>query len=108
MGCGSHLDPKCLNVVCAIRSPSEVSQVELDLIPPVIQTHWHGADEGLHSGCGLVVAGSKPPADILVIKHLRVGQLVNACQHIYRPDSAYLDFKCEVLLHVLYDHDQEW
>ena len=80
------LDPEGLHVVGPVSSPREVRQVELDLIPALVQPHRHGADEGLHSGGGLVVAGSESPPDVLVIQDL--------------------DLKCEVLLHVLDNHDE--
>jgi hypothetical protein len=31
------LHPQCLDVVCTIRPASEVTQVELDLVPPVVE-----------------------------------------------------------------------
>ena len=80
------LDPEGLHVVGPVSSPCEVRQVELDLIPALVQPHRHGADEGLHSGGGLVVAGSESPPDVLVIQDL--------------------DLKCEVFLHVLDNHDE--
>ena len=80
------LDPERLHVVGPVGSPGEVRQVELDLVPALVQPHGHGADEGLHSGGGLVVTGSEPPPHILVIQDL--------------------DLECEVLLHVLDDHDE--
>ncbi len=59
-----------LDIVCAVGSSSEVTQVELDLVPTFIQTHRHCADEGLHSGRALVVRSSETTSHILVIKHL--------------------------------------
>ena len=83
---GVDLNPQRLHVVGPIGSPREVRQVELDLIPALVQPHRHRADEGLHSGGGLVVAGSESPPDVLVIQDL--------------------DLKCEVFLHVLDNHDE--
>ena len=80
------LDPESLNIIGAVRPPGEVCQVELDLVPALVQSHGHGADEGLDSGGGLVVAGSEPPPHILIIQNLNL--------------------ECEVFLHVLDDHDQ--
>jgi hypothetical protein len=40
------------------------------LIPALIQTHRHGADEGFDSSGGLIVGGPESSADILVIKDL--------------------------------------
>jgi hypothetical protein len=40
------------------------------LIPTLIESHGHCADEGLDAGGGLVVGRSKPPPDVLVIQNL--------------------------------------
>lgn len=76
-----------LDVVCTIRPPCEVRQVELNLVPAVIQPHGHGADEGLDSGGALVVACSEPSTNVLVIQ--------------------YLHFEGKILLQVFDDHDKE-
>jgi hypothetical protein len=47
------LDPQRLDVVCPVRAAGEVAQVELDLVPPLVQPHGHGADEGLNPSRGL-------------------------------------------------------
>ena len=83
----ADLYTKGLNVVGAIGSACEVRQVKLDLVPAIIQTHWHSTYEWFHTGCGLIVRGSKPSADILIIQHLHL--------------------EGEVLLQVLDNHDQE-
>ena len=80
------LNPQCLHVVGPVGSPGEVGQVELDLVPALVQSHRHRADEGLHSGGGLVVTRSESSPDVLVIQDL--------------------DLKCEVFLHVLDNHDE--
>ena len=85
---GVDLDPQRLHVVGAVRPPGEVRQVELDLVPALVQSHRHRADERLHSGGGLVVAGSESSPHILIIEDL--------------------DLKCEIFLHVLHDHDEVW
>lgn len=41
--------PERLNVVGSVRPPGEVRQVELDLVPALVESHGHGADEGLDS-----------------------------------------------------------
>jgi len=75
------------DVVGAVGSAGEVRQVELDLVPSIVQPHGHGADEGLDSGCALVVAGTESPPYILVIKNHNL--------------------KGKVLLQIFDDHDQE-
>ena len=84
---GVNLHAEGLDVVCAVRPPREVTQVELDLVPALVEAHGHGADEGLDSGGRLVVRGAEPAADVLVVEDL--------------------DFEGEVLLEVLDDHDEE-
>lgn len=62
--------PERVNVVGSVGSSREIRQVELDLIPAFVQPHGHRADEGLHSGCALVVGGSEPSPHVLVVQHL--------------------------------------
>ena len=50
---GVDLDPQRLHVVGAVRAPGEVRQVELDLVPALVQPHRHRADKRLHPGGGL-------------------------------------------------------
>ena len=79
------LNSQSLNIVRSVCSSGEVGQVELDLVPPFIESHGHGADEWLYSGCGLqerlgrmrrweegylIVGSSESSSDVLVIKDL--------------------------------------
>lgn len=50
---GVDLDPQGLDVVGAVGAASEVGEVELDLVPALVQTHGHRADEGLDTCRGL-------------------------------------------------------
>ena len=59
--------PQCLNVVGTVGTTSEIGQVELNLIPAFIESHRHGADEGLHTRCGLIVGGAEATAHVLVV-----------------------------------------
>ncbi len=83
---GVDLHPESLHIVRPVRAPGEVCQVELDLVPPVVQPHGHGADEGLDSSRRLVVGGAEAAAHRLVVQDLHL--------------------EGEVLLHVLDNHDQ--
>ena len=47
---GVDRHPQGLDVVAAIGPPREVAEVELDLVPPLVEPHRHGANEGLHPG----------------------------------------------------------
>ena len=70
----------CLTVCSA----GEVRQVELDLVPAVVQAQGHGADEGLDPGSGLVVGRAEAAPHVLVVQHLHL--------------------EAEVLLHVFHLH----
>ena len=85
---GVNLNPQGLNVVGSVGPPREVRQVELDLVPPLVETHRHRANERLDPRRGLVVGCSKSTPHVLVVE--------------------YLDLEAEVLLQVFDDHDQEW
>ena len=82
-----HLHSQRFYVVSAVCASCEVAEVELDLIPPVVQSHRHSADERLHPSGGLVVGGSEAAPHILVVQHLHL--------------------EGEVFLQVLDDHHQE-
>ena len=82
-----NLHAQCLDVVGTVGPPREVTQVELDLVPALVEAHRHRADEGLDPGGRLVVGGAEPAADVLVVEDL--------------------DLEGEVLLEVLDDHDEE-
>lgn len=65
-----NLHAQRLNVVRTVRSACEIREVKLNLVPALIKSHGHGADERLDSGCALVVGSSESSADTLVIEHL--------------------------------------
>ena len=67
---GVDLHSQGLNVIGSIGSPSEITKIELNLVPALVQSHGHGADKRFDSGGGLVVGGSEPSSHILVIEHL--------------------------------------
>ena len=84
---GVDLNSESFYIVCTVSSSCEIRQVELNLVPALIQSHWHGTDEWLDSGGRLIVGGSESSSDTLVIENL--------------------NFEGEVLLQVLNDHNQE-
>ena len=65
-----NLNSESLNIVGTVRTTSEVGQVELDLVPALVQAHWHGADEGLHTSRRLVVRSAESASNVLVIENL--------------------------------------
>merc|ERR1719359_1454806 len=76
-----------LDVVCAICSSSKVRQIELNLVPAFVQSHWHSTDEGLHPCSALIIRCSEATSNLLVIQ--------------------YCDLESEVFLQILDDHDKK-
>jgi len=66
----TDLYAECLNVVGAVRAAREVRQVELDLVPAVVESHRHRADERLDARRALIVARTESPTNVLVIQNL--------------------------------------
>jgi hypothetical protein len=64
------LYPKGFNVVSAVRPSSKIAQVELNLIPPLVQPHRHCANERFYSSGGLQFTCASRKADKL---HLSSG-----------------------------------
>jgi len=62
-----YLYAQRLGVVSAVGAAGEVGQVELYLVPAIVQPHRHGADEGLHTRCALVVAGAETPPHVFIV-----------------------------------------
>ena len=62
--------PQGLNVVSTVGSSREIRQVKLNLVPSLIKSHGHGADEWLDTSCALVVRCSESSAHALVVKDL--------------------------------------
>jgi len=83
-----NLNPQSLNVVGSVGPSSEVRQIKLNLVPSVIESHWHGANKRLDSSGGLVVGSSESPSYVLVVENL--------------------DFEGEAFFKILDDHDQKW
>ena len=81
------LNSKSLYVVGTIGSSGEIRQVELNLIPSFIESHWHSANKRFYSCSWLIVGGSESTSNWFVIK--------------------YLYLEGEVLFEILNDHDQE-
>ena len=84
---GMDLNSQSLYVVGSVSSSREIRQVELNLIPTLIQSHGHRTDEWLHSSRRLVVGGSESTSNALIVENLNL--------------------EGEILLQVLDDHDQE-
>ena len=70
MESSAHLDSKRLNVVGSIGTSGKVRQVELDLVPAVVESHGHGANERLDARRALVVARAEASPHVLVVEHL--------------------------------------
>ena len=67
---GVDRHPQSLDVIAAVCSSGEVRQVELNLVPALVQPHWHCADEGLDPGRRLVVRRPESPSHVLIVEDL--------------------------------------
>ena len=67
-----QLHSQGFNIISAIRSPGKVTEVELYLIPALVKSHGHCADERLDPGSALVVRGPEPPADVFIVEYLHL------------------------------------
>ena len=82
-----QLYPESFNIISPIGSPGKVAEIELYLIPALVKSHGHCADERLDPGSALVVRGPEPPADVFIVEYL----------HLER----------EVFLQIFDDHDEK-
>lgn len=78
---------KSLDIVRSIRAPGKIREIELDLVPALIEPHRHSTDKRLDPGSGLIVRSSEPAPDVLIVEDLH--------------------FEGEIFLEVLDDHHQE-
>ncbi len=87
-----NLHSQGLNVVSTIGSAGEVAQVELNLIPTLIKSHGHGADERLHSGRALVVRSAESASNVLVIEdlHFKGEVLFELYNEVYKHTNLHL------------------
>ncbi len=67
---GVKLDPESLDIIGAISSPCKIRQIELNLVPSLVQLHRHRANKRFDSGRRLVVGSPEPSPDIFVIQYL--------------------------------------
>jgi hypothetical protein len=67
---GVNLHSKGFNIVGTVGSSSEIGQVELNLVPALIESHGHCANERLYSSSWLVVGSSESTSNVLVIQNL--------------------------------------
>ena len=93
--------PKGLNIVGSVRSAGKIGQVELNLVPPFVQSHRHRANERFYSCCALVVRSSETSAHILVIEDLDFES------EVLFQLSKWLACKMGQMAYILDDHDQE-
>lgn len=81
-----------------ISAASEIRKVELDLVPPLIQSHRHRANERLHARCRLEVRkrvsesvsrnhGAAFNAHIRGVMMTRVKKMYFTPPHLFAPDS---------------------
>lgn len=64
------LHSRCFNIVAAVSSPGEISEIKLYLIPSTGETDGHRCTEWSDPCRTLEIANSKPSVHILVIEDL--------------------------------------
>jgi len=69
---GLRVLPEGFDVVGTVGTSGEIGQVKLNLVPALVESHGHSANERLDTGGRLVVGGSEPTANVLVIEHLHL------------------------------------
>jgi len=65
-----NLDPQSLRIGRTIRFSGELREIELDVVPTVLEPERHRADIGLDPRFGLKVGSSESPANVLVVEYL--------------------------------------
>jgi len=83
-----NLHPQRLDVICAVRPFCQISKVQLDVVPAIVEFQRHRADIWLHPCDRLKIWCSKSTSDILVIQNL--------------------DLKREVFLKIFHNNSQKW
>ena len=65
-----NLHSQGLNVIGTVGTAGKVGQIELNLVPTLIQSHGHGTNEGLHTGSRLIVRRAETTSHVLVVQNL--------------------------------------
>ncbi|GLH10067.1 Protein of unknown function [Gryllus bimaculatus] len=81
---GVDLHARRLDVVGAVGAAREVRQVELDLVPAVVEADGHRARERPHARRRLVVADAEAPTHVLVVQDLRSQPPARPAQPVIR------------------------
>jgi len=64
---GVDLNSERFDVVGSVGSSCEIGEIELDLIPSVVQSHRHRADERLHASRRLVIRSPETTPHVLIV-----------------------------------------
>lgn len=107
---GVDLHAEGLDVVGAVRASGKVRQVKLDLIPPLIESHRHGADERFHTRCALVVGRAEAATHVLVVQHHHFeGEVLFELQMIRRANikQSHSISQKQLSAYILDDHDEK-
>jgi hypothetical protein len=60
-------DSQSFNVIASVGSACEIREIELDLVPSLVQPHGHGTYKWFDASCRLVVACPEASPNILVV-----------------------------------------
>ena len=58
------------DIIGPVCSSCEICEIELNLIPSVVQPHRHCANKRFYPCCRLIIGCSEPTSYILIIKYL--------------------------------------
>jgi len=69
---GMNCHTQSFYIVATVSPTGEIRQIELNLIPSLIQPHWHGADKWFNPCGWLIIGGTETSSNVLIIKNLHL------------------------------------
>jgi len=61
-----------LDVIGPVGTAGEIGQVELDLVPTLVQSHGHGTNKRFHTRRRLIIRSAESSSDILIVQNLHL------------------------------------
>ena len=65
-----YLNSKSFDIISSVRASCKVRQIELNLIPSIVKSHWHCANKRLDPCSTLIVWCAKSTSNIFIIQYL--------------------------------------
>ena len=66
-----YLNSERFDVIRSVGTSSEIREIELNLIPAIVQAHGHGTDEWFDTCRRLIVAGTETTSNISIVQNLQ-------------------------------------